>query len=473
MTSDIPTPEESAPDRVTPRTEHAGSFTEATDVFEAMSPHDDHARIDRSEVIAHGVKVLSTWCIRILIIAATAFATWYLLKQVWRGVLPVILALIVCTVLWPPTIWMRRKGIPSGIAALISILASFGFFGFLIWIIAPDVGRQSQTLYFQAFEGIQKIQLWLQGPPLSLDSEELNDRINAAAGWFQSKSGTIAGEIFSGLGVATSVLVTLGVVLVLTFFFLKDGERFLPWVRGIVGKRAGWHLTELLARSWITLCGFVRAQALVSLVDAIAIGGGLLLLGVPMALALAVLTFIAGFIPIVGAFVAGTLAVLVALVSLGFTKAVITLIIVLAVQQLEGNVLSPILQSRAMNLHPVVVLVSVTLGGSLFGIVGAFLAVPTAAMIAVLFRYLQDMTALRAGEKTADDIKFVTRAGSITGKFGEQKNQELIAAKLKSQEKQASPPPRESDTQPDVDHLLVVQGIKAKISDLTHLFHKP
>lgn len=126
-----------------------------------------------------------------------------------------------------------------------------------------------------------------------------------------------------------------------------------------------------------------------------------------------------------------------------------------------------------MNLHPVVVLVSVTLGGSLFGIVGAFLAVPTAAMIAVLFRYLQDMTALRAGEKTADDIKFVTRAGSITGKFGEQKNQELIAAKLKSQEKQASPPPRESDTQPDVDHLLVVQGIKAKISDLTHLFHKP
>ncbi|APG81318.1 AI-2E family transporter [Corynebacterium pseudotuberculosis] len=454
--------------------ESSASFvpdTEATAIFEELEPGSERTHIDRSEIIADGVKVLAQWCIRILIIAATGFAGWYLIKQFWRGLLPVVLALIVCTVLWAPTAWMRKRGVPSGLAALVSILASFGFFGGLIWVISPDIARQSQTLYFQAFEGVQKVQLWLQGPPFNLDSDELGNRVNTAVQWFQRQSGTIAGEIFSGIGIATSVLVTIGVVLVLTFFFLKDGEGFLPWLRSIVGKRAGWHLTELLTRSWITLGGFVRAQALVSLVDAIFIGAGLILLGVPMALALAVLTFIAGFIPIIGAFVAGALAVLVALVSLGLTKAIITLGIVIAVQQLEGNVLSPLLQSRAMNLHPVIVLVSVTVGGGIFGIMGAFLAVPAAAMIAVLFRYLQDMTALRAGEKSADEITFVTTAGSITGKFGERRGKELLEKRRREQQNHKA---EDSHAELPDEGITRAGAISAldKLNDLVHFFGK-
>ncbi|ARU45882.1 AI-2E family transporter [Corynebacterium silvaticum] len=459
---------------VKPRTEPSTRSLpdeEATAIFEELEPSSERAHIDRSEIIADGVKVLAQWCIRILIIAATGFAGWYVIKQFWRGLLPVVLALIVCTVLWGPTAWMRKRGVPSGLAALVSILASFSFFGGLIWAISPDIARQSQTLYFQAFEGIQKVQLWLQGPPFNLDSDELSNRINTAVQWFQRQSGTIAGEIFSGIGIATSALVTIGVVLVLTFFFLKDGEGFLPWLRSIVGKRAGWHLTELLTRSWITLGGFVRAQALVSLVDAIFIGAGLILLGVPMALALAVLTFIAGFIPIIGAFVAGALAVLVALVSLGLTKAIITLLIVLAVQQLEGNVLSPLLQSRAMNLHPVVVLVSVTVGGGLFGIMGAFLAVPAAAMIAVLFRYLQDMTALRAGEKSADEITFVTTAGSITGKFGERRGKELLEKRRREQQDQKTDDPHHVSPEETDTRTGAISPLD-KLNDLVHFFDK-
>lgn len=396
----------------------------ASDVFEQLTP-DDHDRIDRSVVIARGLKALAQWCLRLLIITAAAIVLWYILKTLWRGVLPVVLALIVCTVLWPPVAALRRVGVPGALASFIAILTSFGVFGGIIYLIAPDVMRQSQTLYYQSVEGIQRVQLWLQGPPLNVDDQIMAERLNSAMQWLQTQGGRIAGEIFSGLGMATSVLVTLGIVLVLTFFFLKDGHRFLPWLRTITGQRAGWHLTELLTRCWNTLGGFVRAQAIVSLVDAIFIGIGLVILGVPMALALAVLTFLAGFIPILGAFVAGTLAVLVALVSLGVTEAVITLLIVLAVQQLEGNVLSPLLQSRAMNLHPVIVLVSVTVGGSLFGIVGAFLAVPAAAMVAVLLRYLDDMTALRAGEKTAAEIEFATIAGSLSGHYGEEAGRRL------------------------------------------------
>lgn len=402
-------------------------FTEASEVFAQLQPDSAGEQIDRAEIIADGIRRLAAWCLRLLIIAAATFVLWYCIKQVWKGALPIILALIVTTVLWPPAAWLRRRGVPPGLASLVVILSSFGSICFVIWMIAPSVGRQSQALYFQAFEGIQRAQLWLQGPPLNLDPEDLNDRINYGVQWLQNRAGSIAGEIFSGLGVATSVLVTIGIVLILTFFFLKDGDRFLPWLRSVVGKRAGWHLTELLTRAWTALSGFIRAQATVSAVDALFIGIGLVILGVPMALALAVLTFIAGFIPIVGAFVAGSLAVLVALVSLGVTKAIVVLLIVVIVQQLEGNILSPLLHSRAVNLHPVIVLISVTIGGSLFSIIGAFLAVPFAAMIAVLFRYLHDMISLRAGEKTAAEISFATTAGTISGALGEAMGKKLRA----------------------------------------------
>ncbi|QAU52689.1 pheromone autoinducer 2 transporter [Corynebacterium pelargi] len=396
--------------------------------------------VDRSEVIGDGVRVVALWCIRILVIAVTFYAGWHVMKPLWGGVLPIILAIIVCTVLWPPTYWLRSKGIPAALAAAISLLTSFGMFGALIWLMAPNIANQSQTLYFQAFEGIQQVQLWLQGPPFNLDPDELSNQINRVAEWFQEQSGAIASEVFSGISMATSVLATLAIVFVLTFFFLKDGDRFLPWLRSVTGRRAGWHLTELLTRAWNTLGGFIRAQALVSLIDAVFIGGGLFILGVPMALALAVLTFIGGFVPIVGAFVSGFIAVLVALVTLGLNKAIITLLIVLAVQQLEGNVLSPLLQSKAMNLHPVIVLISVTVGGGLFGIIGAFLAVPFAATIAVVLRYLQDMIALRSGEATINDITFATDDGSKGARDSERDGERRKAEKQEEAKKRQGGP---------------------------------
>ena len=183
-------------------------------------------------------------------------------------------------------------------------------------------------------------------------------------------------------------------------------------VRRVTGRRVGWHITEALTRCWNTLGGFIRTQAIVSFIDAFFIGLGLFILGVPLAGPLAIITFFAGFIPIVGAFTAGALSVLVALVGNDFTTALIVLLIVIAVQQLEGNVLSPVLQSRAMNLHPVVVLLSVTVGGGLWGIIGAFLAVPVAAMIAEILRYIGDLTDLSTGEKRAEEINFATEDGA-------------------------------------------------------------
>ncbi|MCT2153710.1 AI-2E family transporter [Corynebacterium sanguinis] len=390
-----------------------------------MPKVDDERRdiVDRGVVLNSWLKSAAMTVLRILIICVFLFALSQLIGTFWQGILPVILAIIVCTVLAPIAGFLRRRAhFPSALAALISLLIFFGLIGTLVFLIAPDIAAHSRVLYLQAFEGIQRLQLWLQGPPINMDPDDLNEAVNTVAQWLQNQAGTIAGGVFAGIGTAAGLIVTLTVVLVLTFFFLKDGPRFLPWLRATAGGRPGLHATELLTRAWNTLSGFIRAQAIVSLVDAFFIGVGIWLVGVPMAFTLSVITFIAGFIPIVGAVVAGALAVLIALVSLGFTEAIIVLLIVLAVQQLEGNVLSPVLQSKAMDLHPVIVLVSVTIGGGLFGLVGAFLAVPVAAMIAVVFRYMMDVMQIHSGEKKADQLIFSTPEGLAIAELEEQES---------------------------------------------------
>ena len=373
--------------------------------------HTSDDRIDRGIVMNQWVKSTAMFTLRILTIAVFLYALARIIGAFWAGVLPMILALIICTVLAPVATWLRNHKVPSGLAALFTMLGFIALLAAIFMLIAPDVINHSQVLYLQAFEGVQRLQLWLQGPPLNVDPDSINEVVNDISGWIQNQAGAIAGGVFSGISSAAGLSVTLMVIIVLTFFFLKDGHRFLPWLRSATGGRSGLHATELLTRAWNTLSGFIRAQAIVSLIDALAIGIGIWLVGVPMAFTLSVITFLAGFIPIVGAVVAGALAVLIALVSLGFTKALIVLAIVIAVQQLEGNILSPMLQSRAMDLHPVIVLISVTVGGGLFGLVGAFLAVPVAAMVAVTYRYMLDMLRIHSGERTADELDFFTPEG--------------------------------------------------------------
>ena len=379
-------------------------------------------RVDRNVVFNAWIASGAKFTLRVLVIALFLFALGKLIGAFWAGVLPAVLALIVCTVLAPVAAWLRDHKIASGLAALLTMLLFFGVLAVLGMLIAPDIVGQSRLLYIQALEGIQRLQLWAQGPPLNVDPESLNEGVDEITRWIQNQAGAIAGGLFSGINTAAGLSVTLMVLFVLTFFFLKDGHRFLPWLRGATGGRTGLYATELLTRAWNTLSGFIRAQAVCSLVDAIVIGTGIAIVGVPMAFTLAIITFVAGFIPIVGAVVAGALATLIALVTLGFTKALIVLAIVLATQQLEGNVLSPLLQSRAMNLHPVIVLISVTVGGGLFGLMGSFLAVPVAAMIAVAYRYMVDVLRINAGEVGADDLEFATEEGRLIAELDEKES---------------------------------------------------
>ncbi|QCQ90201.1 AI-2E family transporter [Rhodococcus sp. SGAir0479] len=352
-------------------------------------PTSPRARLrDRGEVIGAGGLWLAKWSLCLAAIALGAVVVGWILEKLWVVVLPVLLAIVVSTVLWPPTRALTKRGVPPAGAASITLFVALALFGGVIALIVPSVVDQAPELANKATEGIQQVQDWLKGPPINLQDDQIDTAIHALTSKLQESGTAIASGVFSGVTTAGSMIVTLGLVLVLAFFFIKDGPRFVPWMHEVGGGRAGRHLEAVLTRMWETLGGFIRTQALVSLIDAVFIGAGLLILGVPLAPVLAIITFIGGFVPIVGAFVAGALAVLVALVANGLTTALIVLAIIIAVQQIEGNVLQPVLQSKSMNLHAVVVLLAVTAGSSLYGIVGAFLAVPVAAVAAVVIRYL-------------------------------------------------------------------------------------
>jgi predicted PurR-regulated permease PerM len=298
----------------------------------------------------------------------------------------------VATLLRPPANWLCHRRFPPALAALTVVSTSLGALVGIGIGMAPLVAGQSAALVQSVVTGINQIEKWLTGPPLNL---HIAGGLGALAGRLQQIAPAINSGVLTGLSTLGSALLTLVLTIVLAFLFVKDGARFVPWLRRVTGDPAGPHLDAVLYRSWRVLSGFIRIQALVGLIDAVLIGLGLFFLGVPLALPLAVLIFFAAFIPIVGATVTGALAVLIALVGHGLTTALIALAIVLTVQQLEGNVLSPILQGHRLKLHPAVVLLAVTAGGALFSVAGALLAVPFAAVAAEVLRYLGEQVELR------------------------------------------------------------------------------
>ncbi|AWB82719.1 AI-2E family transporter [Corynebacterium yudongzhengii] len=393
------------------------------DSVEGQAPGTDYPRqpavsaadekYDRSAIIGHDGRVVAGWALRFIVIAVALYLAGQVLSYIWVGLLPVILAILVSTVLWPTTRFLRNRKFPAALAALTSILGFFLIVGGVFAAMAPVVRNQGAAIVDQMVRAVEDFTDWLQTNPFGLRTAELNldQLIEDGLNFLQEQSQNIASGVFAGVSAISSVVVTLVIMMIITFFMLKDGDRFLPMLRRCTGTTTGWHLSEVLTRTWNTLSGFIMTQALVSFIDALFIGIGLWILGVPLAFVLAVITFFAGFIPIVGAFSAGALAVIIALVTQGFTTAIFALILIVAVQQIEGNVLQPILQSKAMNLHAAVVLLSVTLGSTLFGIIGAFLAVPIAAALAVWVRYHSEMVALRAGEITVDDVEIATAAG--------------------------------------------------------------
>ena len=359
----------------------------------------------RGPKLRAALRKLAIVCGQLLLVVAAIVVVAWVVGKLWGTLLPVVLGLLFATVLWPPTRFLRTRGWPPALAASVVLIGFLAAFGGLIAAIAPSVGEQVGELADQTTAGLQDIQVWLSGPPFNLGQDQVGQAVDDAINSLQENAQSIAGYALTGATVVGNSLLNLVLALVLVFFFLKDGPRWVPWLSAQTGPRAAPHVAALSEKTWSTLSEFIRQQALVGFIDALFIGIGLLLLGVPLVLPLAVLTFLGGFVPIIGAFVAGAFAVLVALVSVGFTKALIVLAIVVLVQQIEGNVLQPIIQGRGFNMHAAVVILAVTAGSQLAGITGAFLGVPVAAIIAVIYRYVRDQLDEKSPEVQDDGTR--------------------------------------------------------------------
>ncbi|MFJ8636435.1 AI-2E family transporter [Streptomyces sp. NPDC093568] len=325
----------------------------------------------------------------LLVFVTVAVALWGL-GRMWSVVWPVIIALFLTTLTWPLARALRRRGWPSALAALlVTLLFLLAILG-IVALIAVPVASQSGELTDGVVEGIQRMREWAAGPPLNIGDDQITTALDTAAARVQSSVGSLVNTVATGVATTLSGLVTAILAVFLMFFFLKDGPRFLPWLTRQLPGRLAHDVPVLAERAWDTLGAFMRSQALVGMLDAVFIGLGLWILDVPLVLPLTVLTFVSAFVPIVGAVFAGFVACLIALVSNGPTDALIVLAIILVVQQLEGNVFQPMIQSRGLGLHGAVILLAVTLGGSLAGIVGSLLAVPVTALIAVIWNYLRE-----------------------------------------------------------------------------------
>lgn len=350
-------------------------------------------------MVESAVDRVARFSLRLLLIAAALVLAFYVIGTLWTAVLPVCLALLLATVLWPPARVLRRS-IPAAAAALLVLLLGVAALTGVGVGLGALVAAQSDDLEEAVVTGLEDLQNWTAGPPLELGDDQFGGLVDRVVDQLQDNVQEIAAFTVSGVATAGSLTVTAVLALVVCFFFLKDGPAFLPWVSHWLPPRAAGHASEIGLRIWNVLGGFIRAQAAVGLADAVGIGLGLALLGVPLAAPLAVLTFVGAFVPIVGALVTGLLAVLVALVTEGPTTALLVLVLVIAVQQVESNFLSPMLMGRTLRLHPGLVILAVTAGGSVFGIVGAFLAVPVLAIVTTLARYSREQVQAKASDSS-------------------------------------------------------------------------
>lgn len=324
---------------------------------------------------------LGRWGIRsfqALAIIALASVVVFGLLQLSLVVIPLIIALILASALSPLVDWLRAHGMSSIVATWLTLLAGVVIVGGIVTFVAFTVRNQWHDLASQAQDGFAQFRDWLAQGPIQIDEHQIEEARSSVVDFVTSRqfsSGAIAG-VSTVAQLITAAILTA----VILFFFVKDGKKMWAFfLRPLSGERL--ERGQRIGRTAVAvLGGYVRGTIIIAFADAVAIGIGLAILRVPLAFPLAIIVFLTAFIPLIGATLAGVLAALVALVANGPVIALIVVLIVIAVNQLEGNFLQPVVMAQSLNLHPLVILVALTAGTILGGVIGAVLAVPIAAV---------------------------------------------------------------------------------------------
>ncbi len=335
----------------------------------------------RMRGVPRGLIVVSELGWRLLVVAAAIALVGWALWHVRLVAMPLLIAVLLSTLLIPPAQRLRQAGLPNALATVIVFLGALGLMVAAFWLIVPPVIQELSNLAASIRAGIDQLSDLLVTSGLGITQGEAQQAIREAQQTLTSSVDAIFASVLNGAVLITEVLAGALIALVLVFFFIKDGSTLWAWVARLFPERA--QDTVMLAghNAWHALGTYVRGIIFVATFDALFIGLALAIIGVPLVLPLAVLVFVAAFVPFVGAIAAGALAALVALVSEGVVAALAVVVAITVVQQIEGNILYPLVVGRSTHLHPVGILVAVTTGAVVAGVIGAVAAVPILAVI--------------------------------------------------------------------------------------------
>lgn len=343
---------------------------------------------DASTAIPRVLRVSAAVSWRMLVIAAALYVTGMIITQIYVVVIPVAIALLLAALLAPLVSWVAGRKVPRALATAMVLVGGLAVVGGVLTFVVNAFINGFPDLQRQVVASLEAMRRWLAVSPLHLNDDQIANYIQQARDWLQSNQAVLTSGALSTASTFGNLLTGIVLALFTLIYFLYDGRRVWLFVVRLAPRQVRHRVDNAGIAGFTSLVGFVRATALVAVVDALGIGLGLVILGVPLAIPLAALVFLGGFVPIVGAVASGAVAVLVALVTKGWVVALIVVGMVLLVQQLEGNVLQPLILGRAVQIHALGVVLAISIGVVINGIVGALLAIPLVAVLNSAIREL-------------------------------------------------------------------------------------
>ena len=325
------------------------------------------------------VRKAAAWAWRLLLVFGAAVAVLWVVKHLEMIFVPLALALILAALLLPGVDWLNKHGIARGSAVFLLLLSGFAVIGGILAFVVIQFIDGLPALVDQVTNSINSARDWLIKGPVHLTKDQIDQASRSGVEALRNNQNRLTSGALATAATVTEIVTGAFVTLFTLIFFLYGGRNIYQFVTQIFPISVREKVREAGKAGFGALIGYIRGSFVVALVEAGGIGTGLAIMGIPLALPLASLVFLGAFIPLVGLVVSGTIAILVALLSKGFLYALLTLGLVIVVNQLEAHVLQPLVMGRAVSLHPLAVLLGITAGGVLAGIVGALLVVPTIA----------------------------------------------------------------------------------------------
>ncbi len=348
----------------------------------------DRTPNDLAADVPYGVRISAAWAWRVGIILLVGGAILWLLSFITLLIIPLMVAALLSALLSPLVRLLHRHRLPKGLAVAATMVGAAVVVVGALTLVGRQMIEGFSALRGQAVEGIRQVQTWLATGPLQVSAADMDKYVGEGLSALQNNGSRILSGALSVGSSAGHFAAGLLLTLFILVFFLLEGERIWLFIVKLMPKRARAAANGAGQRGWGSMVSYVRIQVLVALIDAIGIGGGAAIIGVPLALPLGVLVLFGSFIPVIGALVTGIVAVLLALVANGWVNALIMLGIVLLVQQAESHLLQPLVMGKAVSLHPIAVILTVTAGAGLAGIPGALFAVPLLAVLNSAIRYI-------------------------------------------------------------------------------------